>query len=115
VFHNALMYVAGGGQGAKEFDPFGPALHVELTALPSLPQQRAVVNFAVPAGTRAEVGLYDLNGRLVKTLFSGPARAGINRLVWNLTDGQDRQVANGVYFCRLTAGDKTLSRKLVVR
>jgi hypothetical protein len=115
VFHNALMYVAGGGQGTEEFDPFGPALHVELTALPSLPQQRAMVNFAVTSLCQASVGVYDLNGRLVTSLFSGQAGPGVNRLVWNLTGADGRRVANGVYFCKLTAEGKTASRKLVVR
>lgn len=59
--------------------------------------------------------VYDLAGNLVKTLLAGDQPAGPRQVFWNRTDDAGRQVACGVYFCRLSADGATVSRKLVVR
>jgi flagellar hook assembly protein FlgD len=59
--------------------------------------------------------VYDIAGKLVKTLASGNLPAGPGQVTWNRTDDAGRQVACGVYFCRLQTGGTDLSRKLVVR
>lgn len=114
VWHNAFMFVSGSGVGVKEFDPSAPALNVVLSTAPNPAQRRATVNYMVPAGSRVEIGMFDLSGRLVKTLVCGPAKPDLQRVVWGMTDNQGRKVANGVYFCKLVSGDKTETRKVVV-
>ena len=59
--------------------------------------------------------VYDLAGKLVKTLAAGNLPAGAARVTWNRTDDAGKTVARGVYFCRLQADGTNLSRKLVVR
>ncbi|MEO0079140.1 MAG: T9SS type A sorting domain-containing protein [candidate division WOR-3 bacterium] len=113
VFHNALRFVAG-MVGVNEFDPLRPALNVRLVTSPNPVQKRLVVNYAVAGGTRVELGMFDLNGRLVRRLYSGNGRSGINQVVWDMTDDQGSRVAAGVYFCKLTTGDKTATAKVVV-
>jgi serine protease AprX len=115
VIHNALNFVAGAVSGVNGFDPLAPALHVALSAAPNPAQFRAVVNYAAPNAGSINISFYDQSGRLVRTLFAGRVKAGINQLVWDLKDNNGRRAAKGVYFCKLVAGDETLSRKLVVR
>ncbi|MBN2537645.1 T9SS type A sorting domain-containing protein, partial [candidate division WOR-3 bacterium] len=114
VIHNALMFVAGSVTGVSEFDPFAPGLHVSLQTAPNPAQERVNVSYMVPAGRTVELGIFDLNGRLVQTLATGEAKPGLSRATWNMTDGQGRRVANGVYFCKLSAGGQTQTRKLVI-
>ncbi len=115
VIHNALMFVSGGATGIGGFDPFSPVLHVTLQAAPNPAQYQARVSYALSAAGPVELAVYDQSGRLVRTLFNGKVRSGVNSLVWNLDDNDGRAVAKGVYFCKLVAQDRTLSRKLVVR
>lgn len=115
VIHNALWYTSGGLSGVEGFDPLRPALNVRLDAAPSPSARQVTVSYAVAGGTPVTVGIYDLGGRLVKTLYAGTARAGLSSLVWNLTDGAGRQVASGTYFCRLVSGGTTEARKIVVQ
>jgi hypothetical protein len=58
--------------------------------------------------------LYDLQGRLVKTLVEGPAVAGPQRVSVRAEDGDGVDLASGVYFLRLEAQGGRLSQKWVV-
>ena len=62
----------------------------------------------------ARVDVFDVNGRLVKSLFNGVAKEGANEVFWNGTDETSRQVASGVYFYRLNANLQDFSKKMVV-
>jgi flagellar hook assembly protein FlgD len=60
------------------------------------------------------LSIYDVRGRLVRTLVDGPLSATEHRLAWDGRDGTGNPVASGVYFCRLTSRSFVGSRKLVV-
>lgn len=113
VIRNALYYVAG-MVGTEEFDPFRPALSVRLETAPNPARRQATVNWAVPHAGEVNVGIYDAGGRLVRSLFSGRAEPGLGHASWNLADSRGGRVASGVYFCRLDAGGRSVSSKLVV-
>jgi len=53
--------------------------------------------------TPVTIGLYDVGGRLVRTLAERAFPAGAQRLAWDGTDDAGRRLARGVYFAR-TAG-----------
>ena len=78
----------------------------------------AVVEFALPGGVspgqKMSLKLYDLQGRLVKTLVEGPAVAGPQRVSVRAEDGDGVDLASGVYFLRLEAQGGRLSQKWVV-
>jgi hypothetical protein len=84
-----------------------------LTAGPNPARSRVRISYTT-AGT-ADISIYDANGRPVRSVRSGASGTGARDATWNLDDNSGRQVASGVYFCRLTAGGTTMSRKLVVR
>ncbi len=59
--------------------------------------------------------IYSLAGQVVKTLIPNRTlTAGIHEVSWEGRDEQGRPVAAGVYFYRLTAGDKALVRKMTL-
>lgn len=113
VFHNALRYV-GGLVGVEEFDPLQPALNVRLEAAPVPARGRLVVSYATAGSGAVTIGIYDPNGRLVKTLCNGPIRSGVNTAVWDMTSDGGAPVATGVYFCKLIADGRSVTRKVVV-
>jgi flagellar hook assembly protein FlgD len=73
------------------------------------------INYTLPTAGRASLSVYDMAGKLVKTLVSGHLPAGPGQVTWNRTDDASTKVARGVYFCRLQTEDANLSRKLVAR
>jgi hypothetical protein len=73
------------------------------------------VGFALTRRASVEAAVYDVTGRRVRTLVSGPLPAGRHRLEWEGTDSAGRPVASGVYFVRLRAEERSLARKVVLR
>lgn len=65
------------------------------------------------AGT-VELAVYDLQGRLVRTLASEYRPVGPQRAVWNGRDLSGRAVASGVYFVNLTRDGGRESIKIVL-
>ncbi len=75
------------------------------------------IRFVIPVdlqGQTVTVRIFDLRGRLIKVLYSGPAVPGEHRLVWDGTDAHGQQVASGVYLCVLQVGNKRLQHKMLL-
>ena len=68
------------------------------------------------SGATAEVSLYDVRGRLVRTITKGMFRAGYQTVSWDGRDGSGQRVAAGVYFLRAeSAGQETTMKLTVLR
>ena len=67
------------------------------------------IEFAVPRSENAILQVFDVTGREVRTLLSEEVAAGIHRCTWNTSE-----VANGVYYYRLRAGDFVETKQMVV-
>ena len=64
--------------------------------------------------------IYDGNGRVVRTLNVGHRTAAVyesqsKAIYWNGKNNLGEQVASGVYFYTLTAGDYSATRKMLIR
>jgi hypothetical protein len=55
----------------------------------------------VPRAGSAQVVMFDLAGRRVRTLLEGPLGEGTHEFRWDGRDGAGRRVPGGVYLCRL--------------
>ncbi len=72
------------------------------------------IRFALPKANEITIGIYDLAGRLVKTLPGGTYTAGVHSINWNGYDNSGRRSNAGVYFVRLSGVDMNLTGKLVL-
>jgi hypothetical protein len=72
------------------------------------------IAFDLPSTGRAEIRIYDVRGRLVRTLVDEQRPAGHQILRWDGRDDDGREVASGTYFYRLSAPGVNESRKMVV-
>jgi hypothetical protein len=71
------------------------------------------VRFAVDGAGRARLSIVDLAGRRVRTLAEGSFPAGWHSVAWNGLGGDGAEVAAGIYFCVLEAGERRESRRLL--
>ena len=60
------------------------------------------------------LGVFDLSGRLVRSLASGALSAGEHTVRWDGTSTDGRLVPAGLYFYRLNTGNGSVTRKLVL-
>ncbi len=74
------------------------------------------ISYSVPEGSAVRINLkvFDLRGRLVRTLVDEVHQAGTHRVFWNGTDETGRKVPSGVYLYCLQAGDWARTRKMVL-
>ena len=75
---------------------------------------RTSIRYDLPKEGTAFLGIYNINGDLVRTLVSGQKTAGSHKVSWDATDDAGRKAASGVYLYRLQAGDKVLTNKLLL-
>jgi subtilisin-like proprotein convertase family protein len=73
-----------------------------------------VIAYALPAALPVELSIYDVAGRLVRTLVRGRVPAGMHSARWDGLDAARQPVAAGVYFTRLRAAKTHTTRKVVV-
>lgn len=73
------------------------------------------IAFAVPAGGgRVDLQIFDLSGRLVRTLVSGEQEGGNHTAVWAGLNDAGRPVSSGTYFYRLQAPSFDETKKMVL-
>ena len=76
--------------------------------------QPTIIQYAVTKPGNVSLKVYNISGQLVKTLVNEGKRAGYHNVRWNGKDESGRQAASGIYFYRLTSGQFSDTKKLVV-
>ncbi|MEW5993879.1 MAG: T9SS type A sorting domain-containing protein [Candidatus Zixiibacteriota bacterium] len=72
------------------------------------------IEYSLPAASKIRIVVYNILGQQVKTLIDTEQEAGKHTVVWNGTDGSGDEVASGVYFYRLTVGNRVSSKKMMM-
>ena len=67
-----------------------------------------MIGFALPEAANWRLCIYDVTGQLVKE-FGGPSAAGYVTVGWDAN-----RAGSGVYFYKLTAGNFTDTKKMVL-
>jgi hypothetical protein len=79
---------------------------------PFNPAPTIAFELAVPGN--ASISIYDVSGRLVRSLVDENLPAGMHEVIWNGRDGNGAMAASGVYFYRLNTGEIVQTRKMVL-
>ncbi len=75
------------------------------------------ITFTAPAPWKAPVTLriYDLHGRLVKTLLEGKLMSsGVHHIIWDGKDNSGKLLPSGVYFYKIVLGNFVAVRKMLL-
>jgi hypothetical protein len=72
------------------------------------------ISFSLPQKERVLLKIYDIKGRLVKTLLDDYMSTGNHTVQWNGLNDRNRSVSSGVYFYRIEAGKHSEVRKAVL-
>jgi hypothetical protein len=114
----AGQFLAMSAQLLAQANQSGGCNGVTATPPPAPPTRLALlgIHYAVPVRERVSLAVFDLSGRMVRSLVDAELSPGVYQAVW---DGhQDRAggrtVSSGAYFVRLMAGGLVYTRRVVV-
>jgi subtilisin family serine protease len=111
-----------------DFQVFTNVPATDVTPVPGRPGARLVlhpnapnpfasstsIRFMLPATATVDLRIFDVAGRLIRTLASGERReAGLQQIRWDGRDAGGSRVASGVYFYRVDALDQSVTERVV--
>lgn len=98
--------------GVGEHAPSLGSLEINM---PNPFNPQTTIRFALPRTETVHLRIFDLSGRLVKTLIDGRSvPSGWHSVSWNGRDENSRLVASGVFFYSIEAGDFVESRRMTL-
>ena len=73
-----------------------------------------VIDYSLGKRCHVRIAVYDLLGRMVRTIIDEEQSSGSHFTAWDGTSDSGSRVASGVYFYRLKAGDVVRTKKMVL-
>ena len=74
---------------------------------------RTSIRFELPRPGKVRLTIYDVMGRLIRTVVDGDLPAGEHEVSWDARDNGGNLVSSGVYVARIEAEGFTSTRKLL--
>lgn len=120
-------FVDAGGTGSWGWIQKAPFLHLNLEAIniginekdiqnavlhqniPNPAVGSTSVNFEIVKANEVSLSVYDVTGKLIKSINQGKLSAGMHSITLETSD-----IDAGVYFYTLTVGDQTLTKKMTI-
>ena len=72
------------------------------------------LGYDLPQDGIVNITIYDMMGRIVKTLVNGSQTAGYKSVQWNATNDRNEPVSAGIYLYTIQAGEFRQTRKMVL-
>ena len=72
------------------------------------------ISYVIQKDGFVNVSIYDMMGRIVKTLVNSQQSHGNKFLSWNATDSRNRLVPAGVYLYKIEFGEFVSTRKMIL-
>jgi hypothetical protein len=94
-------------------DPIIPERFTLYQNAPNPFNPTTVIRFDVATSTPVELRIYDVSGRLVRTLVTGVMPAARHRVVWDGRDDRGVGVSTGVYFYSLVTREFRATKKMI--
>jgi len=113
-----ICTITGSGGGVNDVPSGGAQEFVDFMNLRNNPlvAGQATISLGLSKPDHVEVKVYDVSGRLVRTLADRQFAAGPHSLLWDGVDNSGRQVERGVYFTQVKYKNSRFSdsRKITV-
>jgi len=72
------------------------------------------IEYGLPKAGNVEIVVYNAAGQKVRTLVSAEEKAGYHKVSWDVTNDSGAKVGGGIYFYKITAGEFTSLKKLIL-
>ncbi|MGB3479443.1 MAG: T9SS type A sorting domain-containing protein [bacterium] len=86
-----------------------------LDVFPNPAINSAQISYSIAKQCQVNLNIYDVTGRLVKTLLNNKTQTpNVYRLIWQTDDKQGCQLSAGVYFIKFNAGEFQSTQKILL-
>jgi flagellar hook assembly protein FlgD len=75
---------------------------------------QTTIRYSLPAEGKILLQIYNITGRLVKTLANANMKPGVYSVIWNGDDEQGNKVASGVYFYAIKSDGQSIQKKMLM-
>jgi hypothetical protein len=99
------------GIGDRPALPITNALHQNV---PNPFNPVTTIHYTIVENSHVRLNIYDVAGRLVRTLVNETQRPDYYEVTWNGVNDSGQMVATGIYFYRITAGKFVQTRKMLL-
>jgi flagellar hook assembly protein FlgD len=100
--------------GADAEGPSAPLLFGLGQNRPNPFRLQTSIVYTLDRASQASLAVYDISGRVVRTLADGMAQAGVHTAVWDGRDDAGRSVPSGIYLLRVRSEAGTQTRKMIL-
>ncbi len=100
------------GMAEERSTPY--ALRYTLEARPNPFSGAVAIRYSLVSDGPVSLVVHDITGSIVREFTASSMKRGAHSFAWDGRDERGQRLANGVYFCRLVAGDDRQTEKLVL-
>jgi hypothetical protein len=75
---------------------------------------QTVIQYSLPSDCEVQITIYNILGQRVKALINEHQEAGYKRVEWDSKNDRGEEVASGIYFYQIKAGEFAKSKKMVI-
>lgn len=111
---DAANSVYGDFASLEDGEPLPPVGTGRVANAPNPFNPSTTIRFGLERSGYVDLAVYDVAGRRVRTLIAQDYAAGEHRMRWDGRDDRGVDVPSGIYFARLSADGRTLSRKMTL-
>jgi fibronectin type 3 domain-containing protein len=95
-------------------DSFIPTDFILHSNYPNPFNVSTTIKYEIPRDTELNISIFDIRGRFVREMHSGPQQAGYHAIQWNGLNDRDQGVASGLYFILLQTPEFRVARKALI-
>jgi len=86
----------------------------DIEIFPNPFNSNVTISFSTLQNAQAEIKIYNIIGRCIKTLTDKRYSAGVHRINWNGTDEYGLDAASGIYIVNINAGNMHIRKKIAL-
>ncbi|GAI33721.1 unnamed protein product, partial [marine sediment metagenome] len=119
--HNAMtspdtvIVIGTGVVGIEEAKDDGvPTVYALSRNYPNPFKTETAIHYQLPQPNTVTIAIYNVSGQLMQTLVNEHRDAGYYTIHWDGRSQDSQRVSNGVYFCRMVAGEYVSVKKILL-
>ncbi len=95
-------------------DKIIPSRKYNLSNYPNPFNPETTISFTVTQKRNLNLSIYNIKGKIVKTLYNGNINCGEHQIIWNGNNEKNESVSSGIYLYKFEADDFVITKKMIL-